>query len=654
MPRSRITWKHGLIAGMDQATNPSLVKDNEAQLLQNVSLDQPGSWSSRRGEERVGDLISGSDSAWGLFSYFAHSGSFKLGLVTNRDLYFLNEGTNSFGTAVDTDEWPASTRVDGINFLNRLYLGSEDGATPLKYTTGSAVTNVTPTIGGSMLAVNKDSLAVAGNSLLPNTIFYTNPFTDTFFDVQATCGANADVAGANTVTITTSSFEPGYIGSILYNTTDGSMLTITGWTSGTVVTVNGATSTWDNDTVYVLKNNFKCDGRVTGLVGFGEYFIAWDEKKMYLWDPTQQPNGWSFEHDNFGCSDYRSVQIVDGVVIWASRRKLCLYAGQGKPVDITAKIRNRVTNVGIYDLLDADNWGTMASGSRPGEGIYYLSIGNLKTLSGALASNLSNVVIVFDTKKSSGGLYIESRNQTPTVYTTFINSDGDLDLYYAGSGQPAVYKTNTGVTDKDSANANKAINFKVVTQEYQLSNPTVQTRMVAYYMRYISDCFIKIRHSVNRGSFVDVSTLDISESVKVVKILPPKGGAIDGFSHALEISSLNLGGLDSSNVTGLNDMTINTTYIGTTIKNFVVEIDGVGSPNTFRWSNDGGSTWEASTVSITGSAQTLEDGVQITFGATTGHTLNDKWTFQGGPTDIVIEAYGFETQDLGTLTIASK
>ena len=33
-------------------------------------------------------------------------------------------------------------------------------------------------------------------------------------------------------------------------------------------------------------------------------------------------------------------------------------------------------------------------------------------------------------------------------------------------------------------------------------------------------------------------------------------------------------------------------------------------------------------VAVTGSAQTLDDGVTVTFAATTGHTLDDQWNIQ--------------------------
>jgi len=89
--------------------------------------------------------------------------------------------------------------------------------------------------------------------------------------------------------------------------------------------------------------------------------------------------------------------------------------------------------------------------------------------------------------------------------------------------------------------------------------------------------------------------------------------------------------------TGINDMSINTgtnfscaaDYLESyhaKVAQYVVEIDATGTPDTFKWSHDGGSTWEAAGVAITGAAQTLDCGVQVTFANTTGHTLGDTWT----------------------------
>ena len=46
-----------------------------------------------------------------------------------------------------------------------------------------------------------------------------------------------------------------------------------------------------------------------------------------------------------------------------------------------------------------------------------------------------------------------------------------------------------------------------------------------------------------------------------------------------------------------------------------------------KWSDDGGSTWDATLVAIDGTAQALNNGITVTFGETTGHTATDNWTF---------------------------
>jgi phage tail sheath gpL-like len=82
---------------------------------------------------------------------------------------------------------------------------------------------------------------------------------------------------------------------------------------------------------------------------------------------------------------------------------------------------------------------------------------------------------------------------------------------------------------------------------------------------------------------------------------------------------------------GLNDCISGGAFTGLVTRKIVVQIDGSGTPDTFKWSKDGGKTWEAETVSITGDAQALAEGITITFGATTGHTVGDTWYFTAYP-----------------------
>lgn len=80
--------------------------------------------------------------------------------------------------------------------------------------------------------------------------------------------------------------------------------------------------------------------------------------------------------------------------------------------------------------------------------------------------------------------------------------------------------------------------------------------------------------------------------------------------------------------TGLDDMTAAGPFTGSGKKSYVVEVDGTGAPDTFKWSRNGGETWAATTVPmVAGTPVALEDGVAVTFAASTGHTIGDKWAF---------------------------
>lgn len=88
--------------------------------------------------------------------------------------------------------------------------------------------------------------------------------------------------------------------------------------------------------------------------------------------------------------------------------------------------------------------------------------------------------------------------------------------------------------------------------------------------------------------------------------------------------------------TSLNDATAGGTYIGQTTTKYCVQIHpGSENPDHFQWgtSSDGSNcTNGATAVAITGAAQTLSNGVTVTFGAVTGHNADlDKWVISVTP-----------------------
>jgi len=83
-------------------------------------------------------------------------------------------------------------------------------------------------------------------------------------------------------------------------------------------------------------------------------------------------------------------------------------------------------------------------------------------------------------------------------------------------------------------------------------------------------------------------------------------------------------------VLGLDDMTSSGTFTGTANRSFRVQIDGVGTPDTFSWTTSSGTTtivWNATGAPITSGDIVLGEGMLVSFASTTGHTLNDRWDF---------------------------
>jgi len=73
-----------------------------------------------------------------------------------------------------------------------------------------------------------------------------------------------------------------------------------------------------------------------------------------------------------------------------------------------------------------------------------------------------------------------------------------------------------------------------------------------------------------------------------------------------------------------DDLTSSGTYTGLVDERYEIEIIVTGATDEFRWTKDEGQNWSANTP-ITGAAQAIENGVEITFASVTGHSLDDSW-----------------------------
>lgn len=96
---------------------------------------------------------------------------------------------------------------------------------------------------------------------------------------------------------------------------------------------------------------------------------------------------------------------------------------------------------------------------------------------------------------------------------------------------------------------------------------------------------------------------------------------------------------NATTVAGIDDCTAGGQFSDTVAAKYEIEIDATGTPDTFRWRKtpfDTGtpSSW-TSTVNVATSATTIDAGVTVTFGATTGHNTSDVWIIYAGIEDTV-------------------
>lgn len=107
---------------------------------------------------------------------------------------------------------------------------------------------------------------------------------------------------------------------------------------------------------------------------------------------------------------------------------------------------------------------------------------------------------------------------------------------------------------------------------------------------------------------------------------------------------------DNPNDPGENDLSAGGTFSGTARTYFEIEVDSIGAADTFKWrkiTRNASSVktigaWTAG-VDMTGAAQTLADGITVTFAEVVNHTEGDAWVvelFEELPDDIRLALKG--------------
>tara|TARA_A100001015_G_scaffold115729_1_gene128501 strand:- start:640 stop:6105 length:5466 start_codon:yes stop_codon:yes gene_type:complete len=196
-----------------------------------------------------------------------------------------------------------------------------------------------------------------------------------------------------------------------------------------------------------------------------------------------------------------------------------------------------------------------------------------------------------------------------------ITSDYDRQLDINVSDEASSSPGYNGIL-VNSSNNSVAADIKIQTND---SNSSVSLGMspynskYSYYKKYVG---YQTGTTLVKISGDDFTRADIGRNIYL--------STTDATDTILSLGTIIT---SANNNYGTINMTTSGTYTGSTNKIYRVEVDKTGTPDTIKWSNDAGKTYNYTQISITGSAITLEEGVQITFAATTGNSLGDYWTF---------------------------
>lgn len=186
---------------------------------------------------------------------------------------------------------------------------------------------------------------------------------------------------------------------------------------------------------------------------------------------------------------------------------------------------------------------------------------------------------------------------------------------------------------------------KMKRSDWQAFHPETMQGVVhdgQYYGFYNSGteagCVVISLNRDSDGNFTgEIATLDLTTSAAHTWLKD------DALYYVDQTATFGFG-LTTFTGSGLNDMTFAGSYTASNAATFDVEIDGL-SPDTFKWRKNSGTYTTG--VGITGSYQSLSDGVTVRFGSTTGHTVGNSWSMNVDLGNEIWKWEGDQTQSYG-------
>lgn len=266
--------------------------------------------------------------------------------------------------------------------------------------------------------------------------------------------------------------------------------------------------------------------------------------------------------------------------------------------------------------------------------------------------------------------YTDSTGSVANANPVVLDAAGQKPVWLGDSAYRFILKTAAGVTVRDVDNVRSAGGLDAQLRADLSSTAAGGQIGFSRSLPYAADTVgAKLQEIVSakddpfnaagNGTTNDTTAIAAAEAAANDIYLPPGTYLVNG-SHAFTKrfngpGSFSYSGIGTISFTGsgTNNLSASGTMDGPRAVTVIVEIVSVTpTPETWRWSSDGGTTWISTNTTIdafdvettvplavTTSPWPLgHTGVSVTFGSTTGHAVGARWTFTLRPNPHVLNA----------------
>lgn len=343
---------------------------------------------------------------------------------------------------------------------------------------------------------------------------------------------------------------------------------------------------------------------------------------------------------------------------WWRNQLKCMRISSGKRMTLTPEVQNPTYLEGFIIVNLTSTTSTIFShrsestrliqvGVAATTNKYVLQLrssGNsLKTLTSTVSAFRGTIdIIYFRFDKAGNNHAISVNGETEVTDTTNFGSETFTSTrqtwggYYDGSAYqngPAgnyyeLIVKYSAFSSQDKTDTLQYLRYKYL--EYGLSPVLTHTRRANSRTINVGDDVVSILAALQDDTYVTFAVgehiveADMIITASQISIEIPEGVTIKRANNSTELAPAEI---VYNQLTAAN-ITMQGTYTGLNSADFWIKVDGTGSPNTFSWQKQDGTTgsqpspYANTGVAVTGDWQDLSDGIQIKFAATTGNSLN--------------------------------